>query len=451
MRANQSGSSNVERSMVKRTVWLVTAVVMAGACSSSHPAVDSTTTRRPGTVQFPASAQLAASHVARAAPSSTDVPALVAGNTQFAFDLYQQLAKGDAGNLVFSPASISNAISMLEAGARGDTLHQIDATMHFALPEAKLHDAWNALDQMLASPRHAESSIKGTPLKLEQTDAVWGQRGYPFVRAYLDLLARDYGAGLRLADFAKDAEAERVKINAYVANATHGKIKELFKPGIIDGMTRMVLVNAIWFKGDWQVPFRHRETAPAPFTRLDGSTVSVAMMHGGNAGRALFDGRDYQAVEMPYVGGASMIVFVPSSGQFGAVEHRFGAALLADFDEASQAYGADVSMPKFDFSSQFSLSGTLSGMGMTDAFGPNRADLSGIGGQPHDLFVKAVVHKATITVDEQGTTAAAATGNVVEVTAARRSITIDRPFLFAIRDAKTHTILFTGRVLDPNM
>ena len=361
--------------------------------------------------------------------------------------MYQQLAKSETGNLVFSPASISNAISMLEAGAHGETLRQIDATLRFSLGKTRVQDAFNALDQMLAAPRHAADGEKRTPLKLEQTDAVWGQRGHGFERGFLDLLAHDYGAGLRLADFAKHAEAERLKINAYVANATHEKIKELFPKGIIDGLTRMVLVNAITFKGDWVTPF-DPNSQPASFTRLDGSTVQAPLMTNGEASCAL-RATNYDAVEIPYIGGASMIVIAPNAGEFATVEHQFGTAMFSALDRAPQSIHYAVSMPKFNFASQFSLNGTLAAMGVSDAFNANRADLSGIGGKPGDLYVKDVVHQATIKVDEKGTEAAAATGDVVELSDLPPTITIDHPFLFAIRDDKTGAILFTGRVLDP--
>jgi serpin B len=433
--------------MVKRTALVLSAALLASACASSSSGHVDGTTAPAGTVRFPANAQLAVVHEARAPGDANAVPALVTGNSAFAFDLYQRLAAGDHGNLVFSPASISNAISMLEGGAKGATLEQIDTTMHYALPGSKLQDAFDALDQMLAAPRHAASGEKGTPLKLEQTDAVWGQRGYPFVQAYLDLLARDYGAGLRLADFAKHAETERVKINEYVSSATHGKIKDLFPKGVIDSMTRMVLVNAIWFKGDWVTPFQYQDTIPRSFTRLDGTTVQVSMMGEGHTSRS-FASADYDAVEMPYTGGASMVIIEPAAGEFAAIEQHFGAAMLAAFERAPQPIQYEVSMPKFSFASQFSLKDTLSAMGMRDVF-DGRADLSGIDGT-RNLYVSAVVHQATITVDEQGTEAAAATGSVAEVMEGHPSITIDHPFLFAIRDDATGAILFAGRVLDPS-
>ena len=208
----------------------------------------------------------------------------------------------------------------------------------------------------------------------------------------------------------------------------------------------MVLVNTIWFKGDWVTPFRPRSQR-VPFTRLDGSTRQAALMTGGRAARALRTA-SYDAVQIPYVGGASMVVIAPKPGEFASVERDFGAEMSA-LDRASQSIQYEVSMPKFDFASQFSLNDALSAMGMSDAFVPTRADLSGIGGRPGDLYLKAVVHQATITVDEKGTEAAAATGGVAEALSLPPTITIDHPFLFAIRDDKTGAILFAGRVLDP--
>ncbi len=428
---------------MKRTVSLVAAVLVAGACSSSHTIVD----YGPSTTAVPGDTQLVAAQVPRASADAAHVPALVAGNRAFAFDLYQRLAASASGqNIVFSPASISNAVAMLSGGAKGETLSQIDRALHFDLPQLQLHAAFNALDQMLAAPRHAAPGEHGAPLKLEQADAVWGQRGYPFVHAYLDLLARDYGAGIRVADFARDAEAERVKINAWVAAATHGKIKELLPKGIVDQYTRMVLVNAIWFKADWVTPFFPRSD-PAPFTRLDGSTVQADTMHGGHPSRAVTTGT-FDAVELPYVGGASMVVIAPHAGDFADVEAHFADAIQT-LDHAVPNHFDEVTMPKFDFSSQFSLADELTALGVRDVFDPMRADLSGMGGAPHDLYLKAVVHQATIIVDEKGTEAAAATGAIAEAMSAPPTIMIDHPFLFVIRDDKTGAVLFAGRVLDP--
>jgi serpin B len=391
------------------------------------------------------------SSMRRAAPDAADVPALVNANTEFAFRLYHVLAKESAGkNLVFSPASISNALAMVDAGARGNTAAEIGGAMHFdALPGERLHAAFNALEQELLARRM--STDKGrTPLELEQADSAWGQRGFPFLQSYLDALARYYGAGLRLADFERDAEAERERINAWVAEQTKGRIKELLPTGILDDLTRLVLVNAVTFSAQWRFPFAKQLTASAPFTRLDGSQVPVPMMHTAETSFDGEQGDDFVAARLSYAGGASMLVIVPDAGRFAEVEQRVGPAFV-DFVLARLRPGAQVSIPKLDVRSHASVKDALGALGIHDAFNGSRADFSGIDGR-RDLVVSDVVHEAMMHVDEDGTKAAGATAAIVATTSAHLPpvvVNADRPFLYLIRDDATGAILFAGRVLDP--
>ncbi len=398
--------------------------------------------------QLPVDAQLAMSKVPRATPDSTDVAKLVAANSQFAFDLYHQLAKANT-NLFFSPSSISTALALAYAGARGTTASEMANTLHFdKVPGNELHAAFNALAQELLAPR--TSADKGRkPLQLELSNSAWGQRGYTFLRGYLDTLARYYGAGMHLSDFERHAEAERVRINSYVAQQTKGRIKELLPPGIIDGMTRLVLVNTITFTAQWRVPFNHALTELRPFTRLDGTTVSVPMMHRDEARDVpAMQGDGYLAARLPYAGGASMLLIVPDAGHFGAVSAAVGPAMISSIDSRLTSGWTEVWMPRFDLEWKQSLNETLQTLGTRAAFG--NADFSGMDGT-HNLFISGVMHDAKVHVDEDGTKAAAATAAVMELDAKLSGITVDanRPFIYLIRDDATGAILFAGQVLDP--
>jgi serpin B len=406
-----------------------------------------------GLVQVPAKVELAVSSVRRAAPDPTDVKTLVSANSQFAFDLYHQLAKESPGkNLFFSPESISYALAMTYAGARGNTATEIGNALHFdALPGDQLHAAFNALAQALLAPRVSQDKGRA-PLQLSTSNSAWGQRGFPFEQAYLDTLARYYGTGLRLSDFVRDAERERRRINAYVAQQTQQRITELIPPGIIDDMTRLVLVNTITFTADWRAAFAKELTTRQPFTRVDGSRVRAPMMAqeepGGFEG---YQGDHFVAARLPYEGGASMLLIVPDAGQLAAVEQRLDPALVQQIT-TGLAPGVGVSLPKVDFRAHVDLPTAFRALGVHDAFDPQRADLTGIAPRPAGLYVSDIVHEATIKVDEDGTKAAAATAVIIGDTSLRVSrfvVRADRPFIYLIRDDATGAILFVGRVLDP--
>jgi serpin B len=406
----------------------------------------------PGLMQVPANAQLAVSSVRRAAPDPTGVEALVAANSHFAFDLYHELAKEAPGkNLFFSPESISYALAMTYAGARGNTATEIDKALHFdALPGDQLHVAFNALAQALLAPRVSHDKGRA-PLQLSTSNSAWGQRGFPFEQAYLDTLARYYGTGLRLSDFIRDAERERRRINAYVAQQTQQRITELLPPGIIDDLTRLVLVNTITFTADWRTPFATQLTAREPFTRVDGSRVDAPMMAQAEAGG--FDGyqgHHFVAARLPYAGGASMLVIVPDIGHFAAVEQRLDPTLVQQIT-SGLAPGVSVSLPKFDFRAHVDLPTAFRALGVHDAFDSQRANLNGIAPSA-GLYVSDIVHEAMIKVDENGTKAAAATAVIIGTQSGNLSrfvVRADRPFIYLIRDDTTGAILFVGRIFDP--
>jgi serpin B len=380
---------------------------------------------------------------------ASDLTELVRGNSAFAFDLYQALSAED-GNLFYSPYSISLALAMTYAGARTETEKQMADTLHYTLSQDSLHPAFNALDQELASRGKGAKGKDEKGFRLNIANAIWGQQGYPFLSAFLDVLAENYGAGLKLLDFSQLPEEGRIIINKWVSDETEGKIKDLIPPGAIDESTRLVLTNAIYFNAAWLNQFHKDRTKDNVFYLLDGSSVTVPMMSQTST-FGYIKGEGYQAVELPYDGRElSMVILLPDAGQFDKFEN------LLDYDYASSIIdklaekSVFLTMPKFEFKSEFSLSKTLSEMGMPIAFSGG-ADFSGMNGA-HDLSISDVVHKAFVSVDENGTEAAAATGVVIStgMPAEPVQMTIDHPFMFLIRDIQTGAILFVGRVVNPS-
>jgi serpin B len=387
------------------------------------------------------------------APS--DMPDLVAGNSAFAFDLYRALS-AEAGNLFYSPYSISLALAMTYGGARGETERQMADTLHFDLSQDRLHSAFNGLDLELAGRGEGAEGTDEEGFRLNIVNALWGQEDFEFLPEFLDLVAENYGAGLKLLDFVNAAEDSRIVINDWVSEQTEGKIEDLIPEGVIDTLTRLVLTNAIFFNAAWLYPFSVIETTDGAFHLLDGGEVTVPMMR-RTARFGLAKGDGYQALELPYDGGElSMVILLPDTGQFEGFEGSMDADLVRTITEDLVPTRLALTMPKFEFDSAFGLRDTLGAMGMPVAFisssGPctsETADFSGMTGSC-ELFVKEVVHKAFVSVDEAGTEAAAATAVVIGIESLPPSVTIDRPFVFLIRDIETGAILFVGRVEDPS-
>jgi serpin B len=405
----------------------------------------------PGLVGDTVQANVAQSEKPRSpalAPELAQVPELVAGNTDFALDFYHRLFDREE-NLFYSPYSLSTALAMTYAGARGETERQMAEALHYTLPQAQLHPAFNALDQALAS-RSASQDERA--VRLHFVNALWGQKGYTFLDTFLDTLAEHYGAGLRLVNFGQ-AEQALQAINRWVGEQTEHRIEELLPPKAVDKETVLVLTNAVYFQAAWLHPFAESATQDAPFTRLDGEQVTVPMM-------TQIASLDYaqhpgvQVVELPYAGsmpsGAlSMVILLPEVATFEAFVQGLDArqmdALLSDL----QPTGVRLALPRFRFAAEFQLADTLKDQGMVDAFGD--ADFSGMDGT-HDLFIDQVYHQAFVAVDEAGTEATAATAVVMERKGgapAEQEVRLDHPFLFLIRDVQTGAILFLGHVVDP--
>jgi len=383
--------------------------------------------------------------------SEADMEALVEGNTAFALDLYQHLAEAQGDeNLFYSPYSISLALAMTYAGARGETEQQMADALHYTLPQDRLHPAFNSLDQALVNRGEGAEGKDEEGFRLNIANAIWGQEDYVFLQDFLDTLARNYGAGMRVLDFASAAEEARVTINAWVSERTEGRIEELIPRGVIGSATRLVLTNAIYFNAAWAQPFQEGQTSDGTFHLLDDGEVTVPMMQQiASFGYAEEEG--YQAVELPYDGNElSMVVVLPEAGGFVDFEAALDAERMGGIVEALERREVALTMPRFEFDSGFSLNDALKALGMEDAFS-EAADFSGMTGTT-ELFISSVIHKAFVSVDEAGTEAAAATAVVMAekaMPAEPVELRVDRPFVFLIRDIETGAVLFVGRVVDP--
>ncbi|MFC1956266.1 serpin family protein [Chloroflexota bacterium] len=381
--------------------------------------------------------------------ATADISTLTDGNGVFAFNLYN-LLRGKEGNLFYSPYSISAALAMTYAGARGDTEKQMADTLQFYLSQEQLHQAFNSLDQELASRGEGAKGKDEEGFRLNIVNAIWGQKDYAFLTSFLDTLAENYGAGLRILDFINESEQSRITINDWVSDETEGRIKDLIPQGAIDALTRLVLTNAIYFNAAWQYPFNEDATSQGVFHLLNGGEVTVPMMEQQES-FAYAKGDNYQAVELLYDGRElSMVILLPDSGQFEAFEQAIEYQQIEGIMEDLEGREVRLTMPKFEFDSSFGLSNTLAEMGMRLAFSAD-ADFSGMTGNK-DLFISDVIHKAFVSVDEAGTEAAAATAVIMKLTAMPETpveVTLDRPFIFLIRDLETGAILFVGRVMNP--
>jgi serpin B len=380
---------------------------------------------------------------------AADLQTLVDGNNAFALDMYQAL-HSQSGNLILSPFSISLALAMTYAGARGETESQMANVLHFSQPQSGLHPAFNALDLALEkSPKDFEENQQ--PMTLNIANAVWAEQTLKFLPDFLDTIALNYGAGIHLADFIHNYEPARKDINNWVSDQTKKKIQNVLPENSLDTNTRMVLVNAIYFRADWLTQFDPNSTEGAPFFLLDDSQVNVKMMY-EHMYIPYMQGDGYQAVELPYAGDtAAMDIIVPDAGTFGEFESGFDKETYTTLLNGMQSTQVDLSLPKFTFTKDFNLGDVLKSMGMPAAFNLDVADFSGMTGNK-DLYIGKVLHKAFVAVDEKGTEAAAATAVIMMPTSVMQSPTVlevNRPFLFVIRDTVNGQILFIGRVLNP--
>ncbi|MCK6507315.1 serpin family protein [Myxococcota bacterium] len=404
---------------------------------------------------LPPPGEAVASDLARDTDPDVDTATLLAHTASmraFAVDLLHRSAAEE--NLFLSPYSISVALAMTWAGTNGATEAQLTSALHFDLPEDQLHPAFNALDLALAGRADEvpvpETGDPGDAFALSLVNQLFGQAGYPFQAPFLDTLALHYGAGMRLLDFQADPEDCRGQINAWVEAVTQERIEDLLPPGSITDLTRLVLVNAIYFKASWWAPFEASATTDQAFTTLSGAEVSVPTMHGELETRyGAADG--LAVVDLPYVGEQlTMTLVVPDAGRFTDVRDGLDAATLDEILASLSVYRVTLAVPRFSFRTALDVIPPLRELGVVDAFDPELADLSGMS-TASELYVSGVFHQAFVAVDEAGTEAAAATAVVVgdESEPPHAELIVDRPFLFLIRDRPTGAVLFLGQVVDP--
>ena len=365
----------------------------------------------------------------------------------FAVDLYARLGSTEKGNLFFSPQSISTALAMTYVGARGETAQEMARTMHFSLSQDRLPAGYAEL-------MHALRGGGTQSYRLSIANRLWGQRGMSFLDAFVAVTRREFGAELGLVDFATNAEGARGEINAWVAMETEQKIRDLIPAGVLGPDTRLVLANAIYFRGDWARQFEKSATHEQPFHVSGGTTVAVPLMFAKmTVGFGERPDVGLKVVELPYKGDdLSMLVLLPDAPDgLAEMEAQLTAESLRQWTTGLARRDVLVYLPRFSMESGFGLGSTLAAMGMPLAFS-DRADFSGMNGT-RDLSISAVLHKARVDVDEQGTEAAAATGVAVGVRAVRPeeppTFRADHPFVFFIRHNPTGAILFLGRLTNP--
>lgn len=370
---------------------------------------------------------------------------LAEGNQAFACDLYKSLS-GDDGNIFFSPHSISTALAMTYAGAREITETQMSDTLHFPFGQDVLHPLFGELESSLMA-----SQIPGE-LEIHTANSLWPDARFEFSSRFMETVRHHYHSDVFPVDY-RESEQARIRINTWVEEKTREKIKDLIPTGALDAMTRLVLVNAVYFKGNWLHKFEKSKTTDQPFHKADGEQVTVKLMSGKIPAK-LAVLQDLQVLELPYQGEElTMMIALPASPDgLAAVESTLSPQTLATWAEAMRSQEVRVFLPAFSMTQQFQLKRTLNAMGMVDAFDPVRADFSGMGDTLQGLYISDVIHKAFVEVNEEGTEAAAATAVIMRTTSMPPpppEFRADHPFLFLIKDNKTGSILFAGRYADP--
>jgi len=368
---------------------------------------------------------------------------LVQGNNRFALDLYKSLS-GTKGNVFFSPFSISDALAMTYSGARGETEKQMANVLHFTLPRNKLHPAFTQLI----------NSLKAKPgkkaYKLHIANALWGQKNYHFLEGFKDLTDRYYGGGFHKVDFVKQTEETRKQINRWIEERTEKKTKNLIARGDIDQLTRLVLTNAIYFKGKWASQFKKSDTKPMPFYITSEKTVQAPMMY-QEGEFPYFENENLQMLELSYSQNElSMIILLPVKRDgLAELKHHLTEKTLNQWLVHLRERKIKVYMPRFKLKTKYHLARDLAAMGMPDAFS-NKADFSGMTGKK-DLKISKVIHQAYVEVNEEGSEAAAATAVTMQLKAVmfHSIFRADHPFVFMIIHKKTGSILFMGKVVNP--
>jgi serpin B len=378
--------------------------------------------------------------------TSAGITAVINANNQFAFDLYAELRKSAEGkNVFFSPYSISTALAMTYEGARGKTAEEMQSVFHFPTDGKLRNSAFAAIHNQLNKP--------DSKFKLSIANSLWAQKDFRFLSEYMTTVQQYYGATATNLDFVNATEESRKTINKWVEDKTNDKIKDLLPQGSLDATTRLVLTNAIYFKGTWSKPFDKSQTKDESFRVSATNTIKVPMMRRTDK-NAMFnyaETSEVQILEMPYEGEKlSMLVFLPK-GDLSLLEKSLSLAKINDWRSKLEVQPVDVFMPRFTFDTKYLMKETLTQMGMPTAFDEQRADLSGMNGRK-SLYISAVIHQAFVDVNEEGTEAAAATAVIIGGKSIEPEASIfraDHPFIFVIQDRENGNVLFIGRVVNP--
>ncbi|MCK4650079.1 serpin family protein [Candidatus Pacearchaeota archaeon] len=367
---------------------------------------------------------------------------VVNANNQFAFELYSELNKAENGNIFYSPYSISTAFAMTYEGARGQTANEMKSVFHF--PE-------NNILRLNFAAIYNEINKGTKTYELRTGNALWVQQDYPFLEDYTSRVEKYYGGKVANLDFVSETEKSRQTINAFIEEQTNNKIKDLIPKGVLNAMTKLVLTNAIYFKGTWEWEFDKSDTREQDFKITENDIVQVPIMF-MDPDKATFnyaDIGDLQILELPYKGEEiSMLILLPTEN-LESIESTLTIEKLNEYKSQMQETKLDaIYLPKFEFDSKYFMKETLSVLGMPIAFG--NADFSGMTGNK-DLFISQVIHQAYVKVDEKGTEAAAVTAVIMEkfIAMPRNIFRADHPFIFIIQEKETGNILFMGRVVDP--
>ncbi len=370
---------------------------------------------------------------------------IASATNQFAFDLYLNL-KDSAGNIFFSPFSLSTAMAMTYEGARGQTAREIKQVFHYPESLKVMREEFAGIINLI--------NKEDKKYELHTANALWAQKGYPLLTEYVNTVEKYYGGKVTDLDFARETENSRLIINHWVEEQTNNRIKDLIPPGVLNQLTRLVLTNAIYFKGNWENQFPPGNTREEEFMVTPEKKVKVPMMSIREKRFNYLENDELQLVELPYAGQEiSMLVLLPKK-DLKSLEPGLRAEKLNEYKKQLRSEKIDIYLPKFKFETKYMMGGKkgiLGRMGMPTAFSPTEADFSGINGR-RDFYLSEVVHQAFVEVNEEGTEAAAATGLVVGVTMVVKKLVFraDHPFIFIIQDRATGNILFMGRVVDPS-
>jgi serpin B len=375
--------------------------------------------------------------------NSQTVKDVVKGNNEFTFSLYDQINDKEE-NVFFSPYSVTSALAMTYNGARGKTMNEMSEVLNFSKD-------LNALSQNYSKLNNHITGLSSKKIQLDIANSIWGQQGVGFEKEFLELNKKYYGAGIRQVNFKENYKEIRKQINKWVEEKTNEKIKDLIKPNVLDRMTRMVLVNAIYFNGKWENPFKEEDTFKDKFYIYSKCETQTEFMY-QELSLKYHEDDIAQVVEIPYSGKSlSMMVILPKE-RYGMekLENYLDAELYENYNKSLSKYKVKLTFPKFEIKDEYELNDPLKDMGMKSAFGEG-ADFSGMTGSK-DLFINNVVHKTYVKVNEEGTEAAAATGVVMRKTSAIMEVKefkANHPFIFVIKDNKNDTILFMGRIMNP--